>query len=101
MITFTLSALKCNNLHTEQNLSSEVTLSKFDVNRMLFLKKYDWKVGSCTISIGIRKAEVICHSSTVPRNHFITLHLNGSDIHLKLYPTRVGTSILAHEKYIT
>jgi len=87
MINFDLLSLKCNNLHTENNLT-EVTLSKVDATRVVFLKKQDWKVGSCTISI--RRAEVTCHSSTTPWTHSIILCLNGSDIYLKLYSTGVG-----------
>jgi len=64
MINFDLLLLKCNNLHTENNLTSQVTLLKVAVTSVVFLKKQDWKVGSCTISI--RRAEVTRHSSTTP-----------------------------------
>lgn len=46
MINFDLLLLKCNNLHTENNLTSQVTLLKVAVTSVVFLKKQDWKVGS-------------------------------------------------------
>jgi hypothetical protein len=87
MINFDILSMKCNNLQTGKSPTSEVTLSKVDVTKVVFLKQYDRKVGCCTVSI--RRAEVTCHSSAMPQIHSVILCLNGSDICHKLYGTGV------------
>jgi len=39
MINLDLLSMKCNNVHKENNQTSDVTLSKVDVTRVAFLKK--------------------------------------------------------------